>query len=178
MLFYLLSGVELGQLMERLGYSFDESVIRRTIDYYAPRTSHGSTLSNVVHSWVLARADRRRSFEFFESALEADISDVQGGTTAEGIHLGAMAGSVDLLLRGYGGIETRGDVLRFNPKLPDELATVTFSLSYRGQQLTVAIARQRVLVTSEPGPAAPVRIAVREHLTSLAPGNSVDVPLD
>ena len=178
MLFYLLSGVELGQLMERLGYSFDEGLMRRTIDYYAARTSHGSTLSNVVHSWVLARADRRRSFEFFEAALEADISDVQGGTTAEGIHLGAMAGSVDLLLRGYGGIETRDDVLRFNPKLPEELETVVFSLSYRGQQLTVTIGQERVLVSSEPGPAPPVRLAVREHLTSLAAGNSVDVPLD
>lgn len=178
MLFYLLSGVELGQLMERLGYGFDEALMRRTIDYYAARTSHGSTLSNVVHSWVLARADRRRSFEFFEAALEADISDVQGGTTAEGIHLGAMAGSVDLLLRGYGGIETRGDVLRFNPKLPEELETVAFSLSYRGQQLTVTIGQERVLVSSEPGPAAPIRLAVREHLTSLAAGNSVDVPLD
>ena len=178
MLFYLLSGVELTQLLERLGYGFDEALMRRTIDYYAARTSHGSTLSNVVHSWVLARADRRRSFEFFQTALEADISDVQGGTTPEGIHLGAMAGSVDLLLRGYGGIETRGDVLRFNPKLPEELATVEFSLSYRGQQLTVTIGQQRVLVTSEAGPAAPVRVAVREHLTLLAPGNSVDVPLD
>ena len=178
MLFYLLSGVELTQLLERLGYGFDEMLMRRTIDYYEARTSHGSTLSNVVHSWVLARADRRRSYEFFQTALEADISDVQGGTTPEGIHLGAMAGSVDLLLRGYGGIETRDDVLRFNPKLPDELASVSFSLSYRGQQLSITIGRERVLVTSEPGPAAPVRVAVREHLTSLAPGNSVDVPLD
>jgi alpha,alpha-trehalase len=127
---------------------------------------------------VLARADRRRSFEFFQTSLEADISDVQGGTTPEGIHLGAMAGSVDLLLRGYGGIETRDQVLRFNPKLPDELTSVTFSLSYRAQQLTVTIGRERVQVVSEPGPAAPVRIAVREHLTSLSAGTSVDVPLE
>ena len=29
--------------------------------------------------------------EHFEQALQSDIADVQGGTTAEGVHLGAMA---------------------------------------------------------------------------------------
>jgi alpha,alpha-trehalase len=178
MLFYLLSGVELGQLFERLGYSFDEALMRRTIEYYAPRTSHGSTLSSVVHSWVLARADRRRSWEFFRTALEADVSDVQGGTTPEGIHLGAMAGSVDLLLRGYGGIEPRGDVLRLNPKLPDELGELQFSLSYRGQQLTLTVTAHRVVIVSAAGPAAPISVAVREQLHVLRTGTTLDVALD
>ena len=31
---------------------------RRTVDYYLRRTSHGSTLSGLVHGWVLARARR------------------------------------------------------------------------------------------------------------------------
>ena len=48
-------------------------------------------------------------------ALGSDIGDVQGGTTAEGIHLGAMAGTVDMVKRGYSGIESRGDVVWVNP---------------------------------------------------------------
>ena len=58
-----------------------------------------------MHAWVLARSDRRQSWEFFLEALESDIADIQGGTTAEGIHLGAMAGTLDLLQRCYTGLE-------------------------------------------------------------------------
>ena len=66
MLFYLLSAEELGELFDRLGYRFGPDQIPKTIDYYLARTSHGSTLSGVVHAWVLARANRERALEFFQ----------------------------------------------------------------------------------------------------------------
>lgn len=53
-------------------------------DYYMARNSHGSTLSAVVHSWVLARANRDRAMEFFRDVLNSDVDDIQGGTTSEG----------------------------------------------------------------------------------------------
>ncbi len=119
MLFYLLSADELRCILHGLGYEFVGDAIPATIDYYMARTSHGSTLSGVVHSWVLARANRDRAMEFFDLALRSDIADVQGGTTAEGIHLAAMAGSVDLLQRCFTGLETRGDRLIFSPALAE-----------------------------------------------------------
>ena len=107
MLFYLLSADELRGLFERLGYELTADAIRSNVDFYLARTSHGSTLSRIVHSWVLGRSDRERSWELFSQALESDVADIQGGTTPEGIHLGAMAGTVDLLQRGYTGLEAR-----------------------------------------------------------------------
>lgn len=102
-----------------LGYLafINYETIPDNIRYYMQRTSHGSTLSQVVHSWVLCHSDREGSWQLFKEALHSGIDDIQGGTTPEGIHLGAMAGSVDLLQRGYTGIETRGDVLRLTPLL-------------------------------------------------------------
>ena len=35
---------------------------------------------------------------FFAEALQSDVCDIQHGTTAEGVHLGAMAGTVDLVI--------------------------------------------------------------------------------
>ena len=61
----------------------------------------------------------------------ADLDDSQKGTTAEGIHLGAMAGSVDIMQRGYTGIETRGGALRFNPALPREIEEFSMRLRFR-----------------------------------------------
>lgn len=60
MLLYLLSADELRELLTRLGYRFTPEQVPKMVDYYLARTSHGSTLSGVVHTWVLARANRDR----------------------------------------------------------------------------------------------------------------------
>ncbi len=99
MLFYLLSAEPLTELFDHLGYEWDPGRIPETIDYYLARTSNGSTLSALVHASVMARAHRDRAVEWFVEALRSDVADVQGGTTAEGIHLAAMTGTVDVLQR-------------------------------------------------------------------------------
>ena len=54
------------------------------------------------------------------------MGDVQGGTTKEGIHMGVMSGTLDLLQRGYVGSSVSGDVLRFEPRLIDRLVLMHF----------------------------------------------------
>ncbi|MGA6924649.1 MAG: glycosyl hydrolase family 65 protein, partial [Desulfosarcina sp.] len=148
MLFYLFSAEELQEIFEKLGYRFDRETIPKNIDYYLRRTSHGSTLSRVVHSWVLARRNREQSWKLFNQALCSDLMDVQGGTTPEGIHLGAMAGTVDQVQRCYTGIVIRGDVLWLNPCLPEELACLCLQVRYRGYFLGIELCRDRVEITA------------------------------
>jgi trehalose/maltose hydrolase-like predicted phosphorylase len=178
MLFYLLSADELGAVLERLGYRLDPAAIPRTVDYYLRRTSHGSTLSSVVHAWVLARSDRPRSWRFFAEALGSDVHDVQGGTTAEGVHLGAMAGTVDLVQRCYTGLEARGDVLWLNPNLPEELDGLDLDLRYRGHWgIKVHVTRGRLRVALRPAVAAPIRVGVDGRVAEIAPGEAREFPL-
>lgn len=178
MLFYLLSTDELGAIYARLGYDFDDETIPRTIDYYLDRTSHGSTLSRVVHSWVLARFDRGRSWDFFIESLESDISDIQDGTTPEGVHLGAMAGTLDLLQRCYTGLEVRGDALWLDPKLPKELRRLDFSILYRGHLLDLHFEEQRVTVASRTSRAAPVSVKIGGKAHELQAGLSLELRAD
>jgi alpha,alpha-trehalase len=177
MLFYLLPVNELRALLEGLGYEWDDELVPRTIDYYLPRTSHGSTLSNMVHSWVLTRLDRPRSWEYFTRALESDVSDIQGGTTAEGIHLGAMAGTVDLVQRCYGGIEARGGVLWFDPALPDELDRLRLAVHYRGIRIQVDITSDALRLAAGPGPSQPVKVGVGERVLELPAGGTFEFAL-
>ncbi len=123
MLFYLLTAGELLEILGRLGYPADPEMIPRTVHHYLARTCHGSTLSAVVHGWVLARSDRAGSWQFFTETLTGDLSDVQGGTTAEGVHLGAMAGTLDLVQRCYLDLRIRRDSLHLNPLLPEQLGS-------------------------------------------------------
>ena len=173
MLFYLLSFEELTVVLDRLGVPFDEDSVRRNISYYLDRTSHGSTLSRLVHSWVLARNDRRRSMELFRQALESDVSDIQDGTTEEGIHLGAMAGTVDLLERGYSGMEASADgTLRFKPSLPDEIERLSFSVYYQRRWLDITLIDETLEVVSEVTAQPPVEIECRGERVSLASGEA------
>ena len=160
MLFYLFSAEELRSLFERLGYPFDDRTVSRIINYYYPRSAHDSSLSRVADTWVLARADRPRSWDVFMEALVTDVADIQGGTTPEGIHLGAMAGTVDVLQRCYTGIELRGDVLWLDPRLPEPVRRLRLFVRYRGQSLAVELERDTVRVNAMHCAAPPVRVAV------------------
>ena len=52
-------------------------------------------------------------------------------TTSEGIHLAAMAGSVDLVQRCFTGPETRADRIMLSPDWPESLDTLAFPIRYR-----------------------------------------------
>ena len=173
MLFYLLSADELAELFRHLGYPWDPRRIPETIEYYLARTSNGSTLSALVHAWVLARANRDRAVEQFVEALRSDVADVQGGTTAEGIHLAAMAGTLDVLQRCFAGVELRDDVLWLNPFWPKSLGTLEFSILYRDHLITLSIADDTVRVSSGPGSFPPVRVGYRGEFRDLNPGQSL-----
>ncbi|WP_137390393.1 HAD-IA family hydrolase [Rhodoligotrophos defluvii] len=172
MLFYLFSAEELAELFGRLGYAFESAIIPQTIDYYLRRTSHGSTLSSIVHAWVLARSLRRQSWNLFTEALRSDIDDIQGGSTPEGIHLGAMAGTIDLLQRCYTGLELRGDKLRFHPVLPEELSRLSFQLRYRKHSLSVDLTATTLKIASDPSGAEAISVAVGRRTVVLQPGTS------
>ena len=163
MLFYLFSAEELRELFERLGYPFEYQTIPKNVAYYAARSSHGSTLCRVVHAWVLARSDRPRSMDYFAQALQSDVSDIQQGTTAEGVHLGAMAGTVDLMQRVGTGIEAKGDVLRINPELPVELARLDMRIRYRGHSLRLRLTHDSLTVRGGDHRAAPIRLCVDDR---------------
>ncbi|PEG34849.1 trehalose-phosphatase [Mycolicibacterium agri] len=174
MLFYLLSADELYELFDRLGYRFTPDQIPRTIEYYQSRTSHGSTLSAVVHAWVLARGNRHQAMEYFAQALASDIADIQQGTTAEGIHLAAMSGSIDLLQRCFTGLEIRRDRIVLGPLWPKSLGRLAFTFRYRGHRLRLSVIGRSATLSAEPGEVAPVVVECRGETEVLEAGRTVD----
>jgi trehalose 6-phosphate phosphatase len=171
MLLYLMSGDELRDVLEGLGYALGPEQVGRTIDYYEARTSHGSTLSAVVHAWALARAHRGEALEHFLRALESDASDIQHGTTAEGIHLAAMAGSIDVLQRCFAGLEVREDALRLSPYWPRALGTLEMTLRYREHDLCIRVSAEGVRITSAPGVGQPIRVVVGNEAATVSHGD-------
>ena len=172
MLFYLLSAEDLRDTLGRLDYHLDKTAVRETVDFYLARTSHGSTLSRPVCAWLLARADRTRSWSFFNEALDSDLADIQRGTTREGVHLGAMAGTVDLILRCYTGLETRDDVLILHPTLPPELDRVHFQLNYRGHGISTELTPSTLVLQLQTRAVPPIHVQVDDQPVTMHAGHT------
>ena len=173
MLGYLFPPSELRALFDRLGHRLDEEIWRRTVDYYLARTSHGSTLSSVVHAWVLARARRSEAWRFCQEALRSDIADVQGGTTGEGIHLGAMAGTLDFVQRGLSGLETRRQALWLDPVPPPELSSYEFAVRYQGHWgVRLRFEPGRLEVEVPPSNRSPINIRLPDRSVCVRPGET------
>jgi trehalose/maltose hydrolase-like predicted phosphorylase len=178
MLGYLFPPGELRAQFRRLGHDLDDETWLRTVDHYLARTSHGSTLSSLVHGWVLARARRAQAWEFVQEALAGDIADVQGGTTGEGIHLGAMAGTLDLVQRCLPGLETGAGALRFDPVPLPQMERYRFCLRYRGHWgVRVQLRQEELEIAVAAAAEEPVTVHVGEWTESLAPGETRTVPL-
>jgi trehalose/maltose hydrolase-like predicted phosphorylase len=150
MLFFLFPEEELRGLFERLGYKYTPDTARKNIAYYEARTTHGSTLSFVVHAAILADVDPKRSWDMFTTALESDVGDIQGGTTEEGIHMGLMAGALDLIHRGFVGAEIQDGALCFSPKPNERLDGLSFPLRFRKTPVEITLKVDSLMVAAHP----------------------------
>lgn len=172
MLVYLLGQDGLRQQLAGLGYPFSQDDLVRTVTYYLERTSNGSTLSRVVSASVLAGLDESRSWSLFREALIADLDDTQGGTTREGIHLGAMAGTIDLVARSFVGLSCDPTRVSFAPRLPPRLPSIRFQFAHRGHRIDLELDRHTLRLQLLPSPAPPIRLRVATEEVSLAGGES------
>ena len=111
------------------------------LDFYEPRTAHGSSLSPAIHASLLARAGRyRRALEALRIAARLDLDDLTE-TTAGGLHLATMGGLWQALALGFGGIRPRGERLLVDPRLPPGWNALQFALRFRGRSLRLRIDR-------------------------------------
>ena len=150
MTFYNLEKTEVDQLLLEMGYELPPDYLQRNLDYYFNRTSHGSTLSRIVHARLASIAGNRElSWQLYADALASDYVDIQGGTTAEGIHAGVMAGTVLIALSTFAGISFDQDLLVLNPCLPDNWETMRFGLTYKGIRFSLLISKSKLVVTAD-----------------------------
>ena len=145
MLFYNLSELDVFQLLSKLGYHPPDNLLEKNFHYYLQRTSHGSTLSRLVHAYLAHQVGNYElSWKLYLEALRSDFMDIQGGTTREGIHLGVMTGSALFTLRTYAGINWVGDVLSLVPDMPAWWSELAFQITFRGDQYLVAMEQERI----------------------------------
>ena len=147
MIFYVLDEKEIKSLLDDLGYAPPEGFLRKNFDYYLKRTSHGSTLSRLVHAYLAELlGEEQLAWQLYTESLESDYIDIQGGTTKEGIHLGVMAGTVFFVLRAFAGINFNKKKLSASPNLPAHWREMRFNLGFKKKQYAFRISTASIKI--------------------------------
>lgn len=169
MAFFLLDKSELDTLISDMGYHLPTDYFAQNLQYYLDRTTHGSTLSRIVYAFLTRHANRRdQSWQLYQQALFSDYYDIQGGTTAEGIHLGVMGATIDVATRLYGGADTLGDQLRLAPQLPAQWSSLSYQLRFHGARIKVKTDHQQVQVRAD----KPLTVVVGAQTITLKPDHT------
>jgi len=174
MLLHLLVPAELCALVQQLGYDFDLHACRRTADYYLQRITHESSLSKMVCAGALAHLDPDESWLHFLETLDTDLQAPSDSGTVEGIHLGAMAGALDVLHRHYLGLRPTVEGLRVLPAPPQGLGDASVRLLFRNAWLQASLTRGVLRIESEPGSPV-VDLFHAGQCISLQPGQGVEL---
>lgn len=174
MLMHLFAPADLARLLARLGHRYTEALAEQSRAYYLARLTHESSLSHVVCAGALAGSHPAQSWRYFREALDVDLGG--GDRAGDGLHIGAMAGTLDVLQRHYLGLSFDGDGLHLRPAPPPGLADVSLGLSYQGGRYTLALEGERVRLSAASGNSAAVPVFGPDSLRrELQPGGSIEV---
>ncbi|CAM3112125.1 glycoside hydrolase family 65 protein [Lactiplantibacillus plajomi] len=150
MAFYNFDVSTVHALITKMGYQLPAAYLTHNIQYYLARTTHGSTLSRIVYA-VLEQLDGNydEAWQLFSDALVSDYYDIQGGTTAEGIHLGVMCATLNLTTRNFGGVSPFGNQLRVSPQLPEQWQKLHFKHDFRGVHYDFTVTATQITVSAD-----------------------------
>jgi trehalose/maltose hydrolase-like predicted phosphorylase len=130
------------------------------LDFYEPRTSHGSSLSPAIHAVHMARVGRPdQALETLRMAADIDLRDTTS-TTAGGVHVATLGGVWQAVVLGFCGVRPRGDVLHIDPCLPREWRALEVRIRFRGARVQVRV------------DAGTVRVSADRPLTAVVGGSS------
>ena len=119
------------------------------LQYYEPRTAHGSSLSPGVHAALFARAGLLdAAVKSLHMASRMDLDDLTG-TTAGGLHLATMGSVWQALVFGFAGIRPRGEALHIDPALPPPWNGLEVRVRFRGSRVRVNLRFASVRVESD-----------------------------
>jgi len=150
MTFYNLEKEQVDHILNDLGYELPEDYLKKNLEYYLARTSHGSTLSRVVHAQLANMiGDSGMSWVLYADALSSDYNDIQGGTTAEGIHAGVMAGTIMIAISTYAGVDLRSEIFNIHPDLPESWKGMSFNLQFKGIRFTFDVSHELVGIKAD-----------------------------
>ncbi|MCT3114157.1 glycoside hydrolase family 65 protein [Lactococcus lactis] len=149
MLIYNLGQEHVTKLVKQLAYELPENWLKVNRDYYLARTVHGSTTSRPVFAGIDVKlGDFDEALAFLITAIGSDYYDIQGGTTAEGVHIGVMGETLEVIQNEFAGLSLRDGQFAIAPYLPKSWTKLKFNQIFRGTKVEILIENGQLLLTA------------------------------
>ena len=157
------------------GNHFTDEEKLADFNYYDPLTTGDSTLSAVVQSILAAEVGYQElALEYFLESIYVDLGDLHHNA-ADGVHVASAGGVWTALVCGFGGMRDHFGDLSFDPRLPEDWPSLSYSLLWHGTRLDVEITADKITFVA--GPGGPIVLSVRGAGHVIAGGETLVVPL-
>jgi trehalose/maltose hydrolase-like predicted phosphorylase len=144
--------------------------LQPNLDFYEPRTAHGSSLSPAIHAALLARTGQLdAAVEWLRRSSRIDLDDI-GGSTSGGLHLATMGGVWQTLVMGFAGVRPSADALALDPVLPEQWKALEVRLRFQGSRVRIRIEHGAVEIAADPS--VPVALAGRPGRVAATPAGT------
>ena len=118
-------------------YTLEEK--RKNFAFYDSVTTHDSSLSMATFSILASEiGEVQKAYDYFMSSARLDLDDIHRNTK-DGLHMANMAGTVNGIIRGFGGMRIRDGVLCFAPVCPPQWRGYAFRVQFRGRVIQVRV---------------------------------------
>ncbi|GAA4330666.1 glycosyl hydrolase family 65 protein [Pigmentiphaga soli] len=165
-------------LFARCGYPVAPPDLLRSAQYLLARTSHDSSLSRIIAAGALAELDPAASWELYRQAMMPEKDSADHSSSAEGVHLHAMAGTLDVLQRRYLGLSMATDGLMARPSIPAGLPPVRLPFRCRFGAFELHWSGHRPVLHAAPDNPAEITVRTWQGPRRIAPGTAMPVPAD
>src|SRR5579859_4638084 len=129
--------------MHLRGDAFTAEEKARNFAYYEELTVRDSSLSSSTQAVMAAEVGLMQlAHDYLGEAALMDLHDLEHNT-ANGVHLGALAGAWQAVVAGLGGMRHHGEELSFGPRLPPGIRRLSFRMTFQDRLLKVTIAKSR-----------------------------------
>jgi maltose phosphorylase len=152
---------------------FDHATHKRNFDFYEPRTVHESSLSPCVHSILAAKLGyEEKAYEMYLRTSRLDLDDYNN-EAHEGLHITSMAGTWMSVIQGFGGMRVNDGKLHFEPMIPKQWESFSFTIRFRGRVVKVTINKHMMQIELVNGDQ--VKVVVKGKEVTVTENNPLEV---
>ncbi len=133
-------------MLALFGSDYSAAVKKANLDYYEPRTEHGSSLSSCMYALLSCETGSSDwAYPFFIKSAEIDITGKSkhfaGLLYIGGTHPAASGGAWMTAIHGFCGLSVDNGEIQIKPRLPKGWNKVVFSLIHRGIEYAVTVTK-------------------------------------
>ena len=123
---------------------YDNEIMKRNLEYYEPRTEHGSSLSACMYSLLACRTNNAEfAYPFFMKSATADLKS--GGKQWAGLiyiggtHPASEGGAWIVTINGFAGVSVKDGKVICNPCLPEKWNRMSFKYKYMNDLYSITV---------------------------------------